>query len=310
MMEENLKAQHSLSHVSARNLSHTTKSVPMMEELTPQWLLKLLPWVGVEAGVYRVNKKVACSHHEGEHLFAGHMGEHNKPHAYPDYHESPRNYPLALIQTILRINTQITDIFNKPINQFEEQKRLTIEAMKERQEWEIINNKDFGLVHSVAPGMKIKTRKGAPTPDDMDELLARVWKKPAFFLAHPKAVAAFGRECTRRGVPPATVNIYGSPFITWRGIPIIPCDKMPIDDGKTKVLLMRLGEPEQGVVGLHQPGIPNEIHMPSLSMKFAGIDNLGISSYIMSLYFSVAVLTDDALGMLDDVEVGRFHEYE
>ena len=47
---------------------------------------------------------------------------------------------------------------------------------------------------------------GAPTPDDLDELLSRVWKEPAFFLAHPRAIAAFGRECTRRGVPPPTVS--------------------------------------------------------------------------------------------------------
>jgi hypothetical protein len=30
----------------------------------------------------------------------------------------------------------------------------------------------------------------------------------------------------------------------------------------------------------------------------------------MSLYFSVAVMTDDALGVLEGVEVGRYHDYE
>ena len=107
--------------------------------------------------------------------------------------------------------------------------RLTIEAMKEQQEWEIINNRDFGLINSVAPLMRVQSRRGTPTPDDMDELLAKVWKKPAFFLAHPRAIAAFGRECTRRGVPPATINLYGSPFVTWRGVPIVPCDKLLVD---------------------------------------------------------------------------------
>jgi len=57
---------------------------------------------------------------------------------------------------------------------------------------------------------------------DLDELLTKVWKEPALFLAHPLAIAAFGRECTRRGVPPATVSLFGSQFITWRGVPIIP----------------------------------------------------------------------------------------
>ena len=304
--------QYSLSPSAARNLSHSTKSVPMMEEITPQWFLKLLPWVTVEAGVYKVNRRKKCSLLDEGEMYSGHMGEDNAPHAFPNYEEKPSEYPLNVIQTILRINTQVLDIFNKPINQFQEQMRLTIESMKERQEWDMINNANFGLIHSVAPSMRVKARKGTPTPDDMDELLSRVWKKPAFFLAHPKAIAAFGRECTRRGVPPATINLYGSPFITWRGVPIIPCDKLPISDGgcgTTKILLMRVGETEQGVIGLHQAGIPDETHVPSMSIRFAGIDNKGISSHIMNLYFSVAVLTDDALGVLEDVEVGRFHEY-
>jgi hypothetical protein len=217
---------------------------------------------------------------------------------------------LSLVQTILKVNTHVTDIFNNPINQLQEQTRLTIEAMKERQEWEIINNKDFGLVNSVDTSMKVKSRKGTPTPDDLDELLSKVWKKPAFFLAHPKAIAAFGRECTRRGVPPATINLYGSPFISWRGVPIIPSDKLMVNGGSTNILLMRVGEKEQGVIGLHQPGIPDEASVPSLSVKLGGIDNRGVASYILSLYFSAAVLADDALGMLENVEVGRFHEYE
>ncbi len=88
--------------------------------------------------------------------------------------------------------------------------RLTIEGIKERQEWELINSKKFGLIHSVDPTMRISTRYGAPTPDDLDELLALVWKKPAFFLAHPKAIAAFERECTWRGVPPVTMQLFGT----------------------------------------------------------------------------------------------------
>ena len=104
--------------------------------------------------------------------------------------------------------------------------------------------------------MRVKTRKGAPTPDDLDELISKVWKEPAFFLAHPRAIAAFGRECTRRGVPPPTVNIFGSPFLTWRGLPIVPTDKLAVKGDKTNILLLRTGEKKQGVVGLFQPGIP------------------------------------------------------
>jgi hypothetical protein len=41
-----------------------------------------------------------------------------------------------------------------------------------------------------------------------------------------------------------------------------------------------------------------------------GLDNLGVASYLLSLYFSAAVLTDDAIGVLENVEVGYYHNYE
>jgi Type 2A encapsulin shell protein SrpI-like len=140
-------------------------------------------------------------------------------------------------------------------------------------------------------------------------LIAKVWKEPAFFLAHPRAIAAFGRECTRRGVPPPTVTLFGSPFLTWRGLPLVPSDKVPLVDGVSKILLLRTGEKKQGVVGLFQPGVPGEVS-PSLSVRFMGINRKAIASYLVSLYSSLAVLTDDALGVLDNVEVGKYHEYE
>jgi len=315
--------QNSLSPKTAQNLSHHTISVPMMESITPRWFLSFLPWVPVEAGVYRLNRvrKCGCEDEGGHEALPGlcseRMGEHELPQSFPDYEEDPRKYELSIVQTILKVNGQVLDIFNSPIGQLQQQLRLTVEAMKERQEWEMINNRDFGLLNRVAPSMRVRTRSGTPTPDDLDELLARVWRKPAFFLAHPRAIAAFGRECTRRGVPPVAVNLFGSPFITWRGVPLIPSDKLLIDGksdnnaaaGRTSILLMRVGEGDQGVVGLHQPGIPDE-HAPSLSVRFAGIDSKGIASYVLTLYFSVAVLTENALGVLEDVEVGRYHEYE
>lgn len=71
---------------------------------------------------------------------------------------------------------------------------------------------------------------------------------------------------------------------------------------------MRVGERDQGVVGLHQPGITDEANIPSLSVLFGGINNRGVASYVINLYFGAVVLTDDALGMLENVEVGRYHE--
>lgn len=321
-MSQEVKHKHeqqSLSTAAARNLATTTKTVPQMTAITPRWLLRLLPWVEVESGTYRVNRTKVALNQLGETpiaLAAGHEGEPELPESFVDYESDPREYTLQVVQTILRIHTRVADLYNHPINQLQQQFRLTMEGMRERQEWEIINHPDFGLLNVVTPAMRIQPRYGPPTPDDMDNLLSLVWKQPAFFLAHPRAIAAFGRECTWRGTPPPTVLLFGTPFLTWRGVPIIPCDKLEIRGqsqswqgaGKTDILLMRVGEKEQGVVGLHQTGIPNE-YMPSLSVHCMGINTKAVMSYLLSLYFSCAVLTDDALGVLENVEVGYYHNY-
>ena len=134
-----------------------------------------------------------------------------------------------------------------------------------------MNNPEYGLLAQVTPEQTISTRTGAPTPDDLDSLITRVWKTPGFFLTHPLGVAAFGREATRRGVPPVVVSLFGAQFITWRGIPLIPSDKVPVEDGKTKIILVRTGEERQGVVGLFQPGLVGE-QAPGLSVRFTGIN--------------------------------------
>lgn len=239
------------------------------------------------------------------------------PETFVDYSANPREYSLSAVQTVVRVHTRVSDLYNGPYNQLEEQMRLTIEGIKERQEWDLVNSPKFGLVHSVDPAMRISTRYGAPTPDDLDDLLSLVWKKPAFFLAHPKAIAAFERECTWRGVPPPTMDLFGTPVLTWRGVPLVPCDKLEMKNryqsnqwfGTTSILLLRVGEADQGIVGLHQTGIPGEI-LPSLSARLMGLDSMGVASYLLSLYFSCAVLTDDALGVLENVEVGYYHDYE
>ena len=206
------------------------------------------------------------------------------------------------------IHTRVSDLYSSPYDQIGEQLRLTIETIKERQESELINNPDYGMLANIADQQRISTLTGAPTPDDLDELITKVWKEPAFFLTHPLAIAAFGRECTRRGVPPATVSLFGSQFITWRGVPLIPSDKVPMEDGKKQDHAAAGRQERRGVIGLYQPGLTGE-QSPGLSVRFMGISRSAIASYLISLYCSLAVLTDDALAVLDDVEVGKFHDY-
>ncbi|WP_374775758.1 family 2B encapsulin nanocompartment shell protein [Streptomyces sp. NBC_01310] len=453
--------QRSLGTTAARNLATTTKSAPQMQEITSRWLLKMLPWVSVQGGTYRVNRRLSYSVGDGrvefiktgtqvqvipaelgelpllreyedldvlgelaqrcrqidfeagqeltsfgsaadqvfllahgrvdqigpgpygddavlqtvadgayfgedslvdeesiweytaraatsgtaltlsrqdfqlladrveslrEHvdrvralpaqrtnkygeaaidLSAGHQGEAVLPGTFVDYEAHPREYELSIAQTVLRVHTRVADLYNQPMNQTEQQLRLTVEALRERQEHEMLNNRDFGLLHNADYDQRIQPHDGAPSPDDMDQLLS-MRRGSKFFLAHPKAIAAFGRECNKRGLYPESVEFLGSRVPSWRGVPIFPSSKIPISDARTtSILCMRTGEEEQGVIGLHQPGIPDEIE-PSLSVRFMGISEQAIISYLVTAYFSAAVLVPDALGVLENVEIGRW----
>jgi hypothetical protein len=307
-MAEKAEVRHTLSEQQARQLANVTKTVPMMETITPRWLVTFLSWVPVEAGTYRVNK-VKPTHPGTRTIECSPDEEIDLPEIYVDYEEKPREYTLNAVTTVLDVQTRISDLYRSPHDQIREQLRLMIEKVKERQENELVNNGEYGLLHNVASDFRLKTRKGAPTPDDLDELLSRVWKEPGFFLANPRTIAAFARECTRRGVTQPTLNLYGSQFYTWRGLPLVPCDKLGIKGEKSSILLLRTGEKKQGVIGLFQPGLPGEV-TPSLSVRFMGINHKAIASYLISLYCSIAVLTEDAIGVLEGANVDQYHEYK
>jgi hypothetical protein len=124
------------------------------------------------------------------------------------------------------------------------------------------------------------------------------------FLAHPRTIAAFGRECNRLGVYPQSVDLLGQKAPAWRGVPVLPCSKIPIsDDATSAVMLMRLGMEDQGVIGLHQTGIPDE-YQPSLNVRFMGIDEKAVINYLVTAYYSCAVLVPDALAVLEEVQIG------
>ncbi|MEU2790980.1 family 2B encapsulin nanocompartment shell protein [Streptomyces sp. NPDC007100] len=237
-------------------------------------------------------------------LASGHVGEPALPGTYVEYELRPREYELSVAQTVLKIHTRVADLYNQPMNQTEQQLRLTIEALRERQEHELVNNRDFGLLHNADYDQRISTLTGPPTPDDLDELLSRR-RRTKVLLAHPRGIAAFFRECNRRGVYPSNAELNGRSVAAWRGVPLLPCNKIPVSDaGTSSIFAMRTGEEDQGVVGLHQTGIPDE-YEPGLSVRFMGIDDKAVIRYLVSAYYSAAVLVPDALGVLENVEVAR-----
>jgi len=237
-------------------------------------------------------------------LAAGHEGEEQLPGTYVDYELAPREYELSVAQTVLQIHSRVADLYNQPMDQTEEQLKLTIEALRERQEHELINNPEFGLLANADHEQRIHTHGGPPTPDDMDELLSRR-RGSKLFLAHPRAIAAFARECNKRGLYPDSVDVDGHRIPSWRGVPIFPCGKIPVEGGHTSsILVLRTGEDNQGVVGLHQTGIPDE-YEPGLSVRFMGINEKAVIRYLVSTYYSAAVLVPDALGVLENVEIAH-----
>ncbi|MGQ0679684.1 MAG: family 2B encapsulin nanocompartment shell protein [Actinomycetota bacterium] len=452
--------QLSLGKEAARKLATTTKSAPQMQEITPRWLLKMLPWVSIEGGVFRVNRRLTYSVGdgrvtftsaggktqvvpqelceltmlrdfddtevlsaladkfvqkelasgevivekgapadsivliasgkvekvgtgkygddavldvlaEGDHfsyeallesgdrwpftaltvtrctvltlsqadfetvvaqseplrihlqqyrsrprraqnkkgeaaiaLSVGLEGEPDIAGTFVDYDRSPREYHLSIAQTVLRVHSRISDLYNEPMNQTEQQLRLTVEALRERQEYELINNPEFGLLPNADLKSRIPTYSGPPTPNDLDNLLTRR-RKTRLMLAHPRTIAAFGRECTKRGVYPESMDHEGSKVMAWRGVPIFPSNKIGISGKQTSsILAMRTGLEDQGVIGLQQVGIPDETQ-PGLSVRFMDITEKAIVKYLITLYYSVAILVPDALGVLEEVEVSR-----
>lgn len=310
--ENKLKA---LASNCAYQLADVEKTAPQFIPITPRWLTRFLDWKPLESGIFRLNMVK-----DGEKLLDVLCSQKNSddiPEGFIDYEPNPREYVLTSVSSIIKMETRVSDIYSKPYDQIKEQLRLGMESIKEKQESLIVNSDDYGLLKNIDSSQRIQSRSGYPTPDDFDELICKVWKEPCFFLAHPAAIAAFGRECTKRGVPPVAVNLYGSSFVTWRGIPIVPCNKLLVDGlkkpkdnkGKTNILLIRSGERKQGVIGLYQAGLPGE-QSNGLSVRFMGINNQGIGNYLLSIYCSVAILTEDAIAVLENVDIGNYYDYK
>ncbi|MDR2486840.1 MAG: hypothetical protein LBD12_02645 [Clostridiales Family XIII bacterium] len=316
MAGQNESIRPVLTREEACQLADVTKSRPQYGALTPMWLPKVLEFKGLDAGIYRVNRVV-----EGDAPLDALCSQDPEDRSIPQgsvaYQTRPREYELSSISAILNVPTRVSDVYSSPYDQVGEQVALAAESLRERQESQIVNNDDYGLLKNVADSQRIKPLKGVPTPDDLDELITKVWKDPSFFLAHPRAIAAFERECTRRGVPPVTTQLHGGTFITWRGIPIIPTDKLFVDGqkvpkakgGKTSILLVRTGEAKRGVIGLFQNDLEGG-QGRGLSVRLRGIDEDGNASYLLSLYCSAAILADDAIAALEDVDVGVYHDYK
>jgi len=211
------------------------------------------------------------------------------PETFVDYSAAPKEYSLSSVQTLVRVHTRVSDLYNKK----------------------------FDLLHSADPSFRISARYGAPNPRRPRRAAgpgveaAQLLPGPSEGHRRLRAGMHLARRAPghrhgqrRHGHPLAGHS--PDPFGQARAQEPLPVQPGPGDDvdppGEGR-------EGNQGVVGLNQKGIPGEI-APSLSARLMGLDNLGVASYLLTLYFSAAVLADNAIAVLENVEVGSYHHYE
>ena len=150
------------------------------------------------------------------------------PGTFVDYEATPREYELSVAQTVLRVHTRVADLYNEPMNQIEQQLRLTIEALRERQEHELVNNREFGLLHNADLKQRIHTRTGPAHP----RRPGRAAQPAAQLAVLPRPPA--GHRRLRPGVQqprPLPADRRGRRAArcrAWRGVPIFPCNKIPV----------------------------------------------------------------------------------
>ena len=287
----------------AQVIASSTKARPVWEGISPRWICKLIPRVIVGAGLYRINQVTTPTE-----IIAEHPEDTKLPDAFADYEANPSEVTLSAIQTVVAMQTRIQDIFSSPHDQLKEQIRLAAESLKEERERRMITSASCGLLALAVEKMRLQASGGRPTPDDLDNLLSLVWKKPSFFLAHPLTIAAFCREANAQRLTVEVVHMMGVPFVAWRGVPLVPSDKVPVgkSGGKhdtSSILLMRVGEQEQGVITLCQRGIGDQ-NTP-FNIRFMGIDQHTVARYLLTCYFSIVALSPDALAVLHNVRADR-----
>ena len=223
---------------------------------------------------------------------------------------TPREYFLSAITTVLDVQTRVSDLYSRPFDQIQEQLRLLIEKVKETQESELINNPEYGLLASAAPSMT--------HPD-----------------ARRRADARRSRRADRAGVEGA--RVLPRPSRGDRGLRArMHAARRAATDGQSvRLALPHLARPAARSVrqaaarraararsSCSAPARRSRASSACSSRAFRARSARASRSaswastarrsrsYLVSLYSSLAVLTEDALGVLDNVEVGKYHAYD
>ena len=323
-------ARELLRAESARVLSDVQKSRPFWGGRSPKWICQVIQsiesgCIPVTGGAYQVNRvdqpflPIQVSHSESPTRLPSRDLRISNSHlegtlldvSYADYDREPRVVELATIQSVVKVHTRVEALYSDRFDQVEQQLTIAADYMYETKENLIFNHPDYGLLNNVAPKLMIEDA-GLPTPSVLDELLSRVWKMPDFFVMHPEALEVFHQQCNSHGLAPEAVQMFGASFTAWRGLPILPTNKLHLIAGgeeiadssmvdrtpgeaKSHVMLMRIGELKQGVVSLYAAGSEGSDRFPFINVDFMSHSDEAISSYLMTMYAAMAVCTPGAL---------------
>jgi len=108
--------------------------------------------------------------------------------------------------------------------------------------------------------------------------------------------------------------LFGQPFLTWRGLQLFGCDKLHVDGekkpkehgGAPTFCSCASANGSRGVVGLFQPDC--RVNKLLDYGAFMGINNKSLASYLVSLYWFGSRAYNDAIAVLENVEVGNYHD--
>lgn len=316
-----------------RVLSTPTLSRPRWSPSTPRWILRCFTScdgnVPVRGGVFQVNRvrddgfrgvldetadalrvpstSLAASFSIGE-------GE-TVDTSLAIYDPDPPQIHLEVIRAVINMPTHVPQIYSDTHDQLQSQLSVTGEFIYETIEHLVFNHPVYGLLETVDGSMEFEA-DAPPSPDVLDDLLALAWKRPDCFLMHPIALARFHKEATTRGVVLESVELFGQPFTTWRGLPICPTNKLhvitrgssesdkgggeeatvtPRSPSTTNILLVRVGQEKQGVVNLYAADVESDPGLPFIGVEFMGRSDDAVVSYLLTTYSAVAVLSPGAL---------------
>lgn len=207
------------------------------------------------------------------------------------YNDDLMNYKQSLyVDTEVEVPlTIIEDIFitNDDKTLTQQLLEIKIETLKQKAEWEIISNKEFGLLNNISKNMILPENKNLQLIDRLDDLISLIYK-PSLILANPKDIIKIEHECTQHNILMEMIELRGIKFMSWRGIPILP--SRTIQDN---IIALRTGTEDYGVVGICKD-ISNDYKVPGLL-----IEQIENNKYSIKLFLSIAFLSNDSAAMLN-----------